>query len=296
MLRTMTLALSLLAAPLAAQSLTVDTARGAVDVPAAPEDIVVLDFAAYDTLTALGVAATGLVRPVYLPYLEEAAQDTVPAGSLFEPDFEAIYAMQPDLIVAGGRSADKVDELSGIAPALDMTIWDDTMATGLARLATYGKIFGKEDRASALAAEFDAKLAQARAAVAGQGDALILMTNGPKLSTYGRGGRFGWLHTALDLPEAVPSIDTATHGEAVSFEFIRKADPDILIVIDRLAAVGQDGASAQATLDNALVRETAAWKAGRVIYLTPGPIYIAGGGIQSMTRTLDEVLAAFGTD
>ena len=117
------------------------------------------------------------------------------------------------------------------------------------------------------------------------------MTNGPKVSAFGTGGRFGWLHDALDLPEAVESVGQNTHGEAISFEFIREVDPDILLVIDRLAAVGQDGDSARATLDNALVHETKAWKTGRVIYLSPAPIYISSGGIQSMTLTLDEILA-----
>jgi iron complex transport system substrate-binding protein len=29
------------------------------------------------------------------------------------------------------------------------------------------------------------------------------MTNGPKVSTYGPGSRFGWVHAALDLPPAI---------------------------------------------------------------------------------------------
>ena len=77
-----------------------------------------------------------------------------------------------------------------------------------------------------------------------------------------------------------------------SFEFIREANPDILLVIDRMAAIGQESEGARATLDNALVHETTAWKTGQVVHLSAAPIYIAGGGIQSMTRTLDEINAA----
>ncbi len=88
-------------------------------------------------------------------------------------------------------------------------------------------------------------------------------------------------------------MEQATHGEAISFEFIRDANPDILIVVDRLAAIGRDGERAQTTLDNALVHETTAWKTGKVIYLNSAPLYIASGGIQSMTMTLDEITTAF---
>lgn len=164
-------------------------------------------------------------------------------------------------------------------------------------MEAYGKIFGKEAEAAVLIDAFSAKLEAARTVLADQGGrALIVMTNGPKVSAYGAGGRFAWLHTALDLPEAVEGVDQSTHGEAISFEFIRAANPpDILIVVDRQAAIGGgEGEPAAATLDNALVHETAAWKTGRVIYLDSAPpFYIAGGGIQSMSHTLDQITAVF---
>lgn len=291
MFRIIALITATLAQPVYAQSVTVDTFVGTVEIAAQPDNIAVFDIAAFDTLNALGVSVEGLVRPVFLEYLETAAKDTVPVGSLFEPDFEAVFALKPDLVIAGGRSSGQVSELSRIAPTIDMTIGEDTVADGLARLASYGVLFDKQAQAAELAAGFDSKLSDVRAAVAGQGSALIVMTNGPKVSAYGTGGRFGWLHDALNLPEAVESVEQNTHGEAISFEFIREANPDILLVVDRLAAVGQDGDSARTTLDNALVHETRAWQTGRVIYLSPAPIYISGGGIQSMTVTLDEILA-----
>ncbi len=285
------LAVVMMASSAAAQTVSVETYNGTIDVQKSPKNVAVFDLATLDTLTALGVKVSGTVRPVFLSYLEDGASDTVPVGSLFEPDFEAVSALQPDLIIAGGRSSKQVSELARIAPAIDMTIWKDTVGDGLARLASYGEIFNRREEAATLAAAFMDKLTQAKTALAGQGRALIVMTNGPKVSAYGAGGRFGWLHDALDLPEAVKSVEQATHGEAISFEFIREANPEILLVIDRLAAIGRDGDSAQTTLDNALVRETKAWKTGRVAYLSPAPIYIAGGGIQSMNLTLDEILA-----
>ncbi|WP_412563187.1 siderophore ABC transporter substrate-binding protein [Thalassobius sp. MITS945101] len=293
MLKKFALALSLVATPVFADTVTVDTYTGPTEAPVSPAKIAVFDVAAIDSLDALGIKPNGTVGNVYVDYLSDAVADAETVGSLFEPDFEAIAAMAPDLIIAGGRSSRVAPDLAKIAPTVDMTIWEDTVGQGLARLDAFGKIFGKEAEAEALTAAFNAQLDATKAAVADQGKALIVMTNGPKVSAYGAGGRFDWLHSALELPEAVDAVEKSTHGEAVSFEFIRDANPDILIVIDRKAAIGQDGDAAAATLDNALVRETNAWKNGKVVYLDSARVYIAGGGIQSMMHLLGQIEAAF---
>ncbi|WP_299952732.1 siderophore ABC transporter substrate-binding protein [uncultured Roseobacter sp.] len=287
---------SLLGATSTAAEVTVETATGEMTVTAPPERIVALDIAAIDTLDALDVPVAGVPAPVYVDYLQDAAAQATQVGSLFEPDFEAIANLAPDLIIAGGRSSTQVAPLSEIAPTLDMTIWgDDHIAQALARLEAYGELTGTEEKAAKLANAFADKLERTRTSITGRGDALIVMTNGPKISAYGAGSRFGWLHRGLDLPEAAPGVDAQTHGEAISFEFIAQADPDWLIVIDRASALGQTSAAASATLDNALVADTTAWRSGQVIHLNAANVYIAGGGIQSMMETLDRMRAGFET-
>ncbi|WP_417270374.1 siderophore ABC transporter substrate-binding protein [Celeribacter sp.] len=289
MLKHLTCALALMAAPVFADTVTVETYTGPAEVPANPETIAVFDIAALDTLDALGVKPAGTIGNAYVDYLSTEGTETV--GSLFEPDYEALAALNPDLIIAGGRSAKVVPELAKLAPTIDMTIWEDTLGQSLDRLDAYGEIFDKQDEAAALKEKVESKLAAAKDAASTAGSALIVMTNGPKVSAYGSGGRFGWLHSAVGLPEAVEAVEQTTHGEAVSFEFIRDANPDVLIVIDRLAATGQEGASAQSTLDNALVQDTNAWKNDKVLYLDAARLYIAGGGIQALMYTLDELIA-----
>ncbi|MBY5934963.1 siderophore ABC transporter substrate-binding protein [Tateyamaria omphalii] len=274
------------------QTTTIETYSGQVEVTPLPQTIAVMDFAILDTLEALDVSADGVVGPPMLDYLTDAMDGAAPMGTLFEPDYEAIAALAPDLILAGGRSSKVVPDLARVAPTVDMTIWEDVVGQGLDRLAAYGTIFGKEDQAAALAATFNARLDTLAAALEGNGNALIVMTNGPKVSAYGAESRFGWLHTDLGLPPTVETVEESTHGEAISFEFIRDANPDILLVIDRMSAIGEDGASARAALNNPLVHETNAWKNDRVVYLSSAPIYLAGGGIQSMMLTLDEIAAA----
>jgi iron complex transport system substrate-binding protein len=279
---------------LPASAMDIATARGPVAIEAAPKTIAVYDVAAIDTLTRLGIRPAGLPDKLYLPELEPVKEGTTVVGTLFEPDLEALSALAPDLIIVGSRSSTKADVTAKVAPTIDMTIdGDELFDQAKQRLAAYGELFGKTAEAKAAAEELDAKLAAAKATVAGKGKALIVMTNGPKVSTYGPGSRFGWVHASLDLPAAVGEIETATHGEAVSFEFIRQANPDWLLVLDRAAAVGSNEQAAKVTLDNELVAETTAWKKGQVIYLPAPDFYIAAGGVQSLERVLTTITEGF---
>lgn len=273
-----------------AQDIRIQTAQGEMTTASNPSNVVALDVAAIDTLSALGVSLAGVPDKVYVDYLGDLSATSV--GTLFEPNMEAIANLTPDLIIAGGRSAAKVQPLSKIAPTLDMTIGEDTIADARANIATYGALFGKQDEAAELKASLEVQLDTAKSAATGKGKALILMTNGPKVSAYGRGSRFGWIHTALDLPEAFENLNPEVHGDAVSFEFIAEVNPDWLIVVDRSVAIGE-AASAHTTLDNPLVAGTTAAQKDQIIYLSAAPLYIAGGGYTSLSTTLAELTTAF---
>lgn len=276
-----------------ADTVTVETASGPAEVPAGPEKVVVFDISVLDTLHALGVPVAGAPERIYVNYLDDAVKDAEPIGTLFEPDFEAINALQPDLIIAGGRSSKQLGALSDLAPAIDMTIWGDVLGQAKERIAAYGKIFGKEDKAKELAANLMKAVDNAKQTTKDGGTAIVLLTQGPKVTFYGPESRFGWLYKDLGIQPAVNDDKDSTHGEAISFEFIRDANPDWIIVIDRAAAIGQDAVLAAETLDNKLVAETNAWKAGQVIYLDAGKIYIAMGGYESTMQTISDVTSAF---
>ncbi|MDO9418130.1 siderophore ABC transporter substrate-binding protein [Pararhizobium sp.] len=277
-----------------AQAAEIQTATGTVSIDGVPKSVAVFDIAALDTLDRLGIKPSGIPDNLYLPELSHLKDGAKVVGTLFEPDLEALSEIAPDLIIVGGRSSSKVEAAAQVAQTIDMTMnGDDLLNQAKARLAAYGTLFAKPDEVKAAEAELDAAVEAARAAVKGKGKALIIMTNGPKVSAYGLGSRFGWVHRSLDLPAAVDDVEAANHGEAVSFEFIRKANPDWLLVLDRAAAIGSGEAGARATLDNELVAETTAWKKGQVVYLPSADFYIAAGGVQSMSRVFKAVTDAF---
>ena len=279
---------------LSAHAADINTAKGPVTIARTPERIAVFDIAAIDTLDRIGIKPAGVPEKLYLSQLEPLKQGAAVVGDLFEPDLEALSVLSPDLIIVGGRSSTKADTAAKVAQTIDMTmVGDDLVAEAKERLATYGALFGKQVEADKAAGELDDRIRTAKAAVAGKGKGLIIMTNGPKVTAYGPGSRFGWVHAALNLPPAVPDVKAADHGEAISFEFIAKANPDWLLVLDRASAIGSGEQGAKATLDNELVAQTAAWKKGQVVYLPAAEFYIAAGGIQSMQRVLATIAEAF---
>ncbi len=285
------LALSL-ACPAAATD--IKTATGMVAIEQTPSKIAVFDIAAIDTLDAMGVRIDGLPSNLYLPELSHLKDASVVVGDIFEPNLEALSELAPDLIILGGRSSTQVEAASQVAKSIDMTMdGDDLLQQARDRIATYGELFDKPEAARTVTQTLDAAVEKARSAVAGKGTALIVMTNGPKVTAYGPGSRFGWVHKTLDLPPAVEDVESATHGEAISFEFIRSANPDWLLVLDRAAAIGSDDQNARTTLDNELVAETTAWKKGQVLYLPSGDFYIAAGGAQAMVRVFSAITEAF---
>lgn len=276
-------------------TVTVDTARGDIDLAMNPSPLVVYDMTLLQDLAALDVAVDGAPSDLPLDNLHSETQpDPEEVGTLFEPDLEALNAMQPQAILVGSRMAEKYDELANIAPTLDMTI--DTAniyESSKQRLHDLGALFGKSDQAVKLQGNIDTLIDETKALTKeNKGKGLVVMVNGNKLSAYGDKSRYGFIHSVLDIPMADDKITDARHGQPISFEYIQKTNPDWLFVVDRSAAIGEDGAGAKAVLDNPLVAQTTAWDKDQVVYLSPDS-YLAFGGYYQWLQDLTTIKNAF---
>ena len=277
-------------------SVKVQTAHGEAVVPQNPERVAVYDLGAVDTLSKLGVKIGASVDAQRLAYLDAPLKDAVKAGTLFEPNYEALNAYNPQLIVIGSRMAkDKVsDELAKLAPTIDMTAQTDNMKeSAKARIDAYGRIFGKQAEADALKAEIDKTFADAKAAAQGKGKGLVILVNAGKLSAFGPDSRLGgWIHRDIGVPAVDEAIKEGSHGQPVSFEYIKEKNPDWLFVLDRSAAIGEEGQAAREVLNNPLVAQSTAWKKGQVVYLPP-ETYLAAGGAQELLNAGNLLKDAF---
>jgi iron complex transport system substrate-binding protein len=271
-----------------------------VEVPKNPEKIVTFDIASLDTIGALGGEIAGAPLDSVPDYLQEhLADDAFNAGTLFEADLVEIEAQQPDLIVVANRSAALYEDLSEIAPTVDLSL-RGSYTENLERTTTFiGEVLGAEDEAAAALEEIGAGIEEARAATADAGAGLGLMVSGGELSALAPAGadavgpavRGGLIYDVFGVEPAVEDVEAATHGEPVSFEFLLETDPDTLWVVDRDAATGEEGAQpAQAVLDNDIVAQTTAAEDDRIVYLDPMAWYIVFGGLDSTQIMIDDVL------
>ncbi|MGW6779562.1 siderophore ABC transporter substrate-binding protein [Brucella pseudogrignonensis] len=271
-------------------------AQGETTVATNPEKVVVFDFATLDNLDRLGVKIIGVPGSIAFPeYLKKYdGADYAKVGTLFEPDYEAVNAAEPDLIIVGGRSAAKYGELAKIAPTIDLTVPAKEFISGTeANIEKLGQIFGKETEAKAEVDKLNSELAALKEKTKGKGKGLMILTSGGKISAYGPGSRFGVLHDSFGVEPAAPDLSVGNHGQPVSSEFILETNPDWLFVLDRDAAIGREGTSAKQLLDNELVRQTNAWKNNQVVYLNAQNWYLVGGGLGALHNTIQQLSAAF---
>jgi iron complex transport system substrate-binding protein len=278
-------------------SLQEDTAiaRESVDVPFQPEAVVTFDIATLDTLHTIGAgdAVVGIPDIPLPDYLADYA-DLPKVGTLFEPDFESVAELEPDLIVTAARSTGQFDELSEIGTTIDLTgtyggVFDP--AAGLARAEQLGEVFGREDEVAERIAEIEESIDAVRSEA--DGTALVLSVSGGEYGAFGEGSRFGYFFDELGFTPAVPAAELpgaegSQHGDTVTNEFILTANPDWIIAFDRGAATGE-GSSAEETLGNELVAQTTAGQSGNIVYLPASELYIVINGLTAIDNVLQSV-------
>lgn len=279
------------------QTVTIKHQQGSTEVPVNPGSVLTFDMAALDTMDALGVeAVTGVPKESIPDYLTKyKGKDYTDIGTLFEPDYEAIPKTDPDLIIVAGRSANSYDDLAKDFTVIDLSIDSTHYEQSLRKQTkTLAKIFGKQSKAKQKLDDLDDRISDVHQAADRQGTGLVLLTSGGKVTAFGKGSRYDWIHSAFGVQPAVAKIKhKGHHGEAISFEYIRKADPDWMFVIDRDAAIGETGKSARQVLDNKLVAKTKAWQNDQVVYLNPQAWYIVGGGLATTSKMVEQFEQAF---
>ena len=272
-----------------------------VEVPRNPEKIVAFEMASVDTIGALGGEVAGAPLESVPEYLQDnLAADAFNAGTLFEADLIEIEAQQPDLIIIGGRSSGLYEELSQIAPTIDLGI-EGTYLDTLERNTTFfGELLGAQDEAEQALGELEAGIDEAKAATADAGNGLAVMVSGGELKAMSpaptEGGsaavRGGLIYDVFGVEPAIEDIASATHGDPISFEFLLEHDPATLWVVDRDAATGsaEEGTAAAQVLDNDIVHKTTAFQDDHIVYLDPTAWYIVYGGVETTQVMIDHVL------
>jgi len=259
-----------------------------------PERIVVFDYGFLDTLDALGVEGiVGVAKDGTLPeHLSKFGSDEYASvGNLKTPNLEAIAALEPDAIFISGRQATFYDQLKEITENVVFvgTSQDDYWGTFEKSVDIAAKLFGKEKEAEEQLAKFDEKLNELKELADQYKTSLVTMYNEGKLSGFGTNSRYGYVYDIYGFTPVSDDIEASSHGSDFGFESILKFDPEVLFVIDRTAAVGGQS-NIEADMENDIIKQTQAYKNGKIVYLD-GPLwYLAGGGLQSEMMKIEEIL------
>jgi len=288
--------------------------QGQTVLSSVPKTVVVYDLAVLDTLRALGVEPAGVPGsrlPAYLADFEAARYKKV--GTLFEPDYEALQALKPDLIIVGGRSSAAYDKLKNIAPTLDLGTGTDHFVNDVIdNVLTLGRIFDKQEQANAVAARVRTTTDALRAAAKPHGTSLLLFTVNGNIMPVEPRSRFGIVYEFVGMPAVVKPLTEAEQAAAAGprpepgtpealarskalgqrLTQAASANPDWIFVLDRGAATGGKGSAAQDLAAHAAISNTPAWKAGRVFYLDPPTWYLVGGGVTALIDSAALIQAA----
>lgn len=267
-----------------------DAAGNSVEVPFDPEKVAVFDNGQLDNMAAIGMEERVVVTASpNLPAHLSRYSDVEVAGSFFEIDMEVTNAADPDLIIVAGRSSTAYDDLSAIAPTIDLSNDSQNYFESIDKnLSRYAQFYEVEEKVAEITNDLKEKLVVLNEQAKESGlTTLMTMYNEGSLSAYGEGSRFGVIYDAFGFTPVDDEIKSSKHGMEISNEYLLKENPDVLFVLDRTAAIGGEETN-KSIEENPIIQETAAYKSESIVYLSPAAWYLAEGGVETFEIMMDE--------
>lgn len=220
------------AVPEEAQTKTISTTMGDVEVPVNPQRVVV-QYLMGDVI-ALGITPVGISDVYDGAAFASLIKDSVDLGWMPEWEEESVMALDPDLILVSGE--DDVAKFSKIAPTVYVPYGDMTQEE---RLTFMGEVLNKQDEAAKAIQSYQDALEQAKTklAEAGFGEYTVTVMEGGADSTIGvygdKYGTGGIVYSSLGLkaPDLVKAevLDMDEYNKLVSFEVLNQYSGDFII-------------------------------------------------------------------
>lgn len=257
--------------------------------------VISFDHGSLDTLDALGLSNHILAVPKQsLPaYLAHYSRDVYPdAGGLKSPDLPMIEKLAPELVLITGRQGDLLDQLSNDITVVNVGLPEGSFAEGVnEQVLNLASRFGSREKARIALEELWDYVAKQKQRIGGEPEVLVVTHNDGKYSLRLEPVVSELL--GLGIPEVPEGTETITRGTRtftpLSPDVMAVMAPDIILVVDRSAAIGSTPLN-RSQLSDRLAELGAA--ESRVTILSPGLWYLSGGGLRSIRLQVDEVLTA----
>lgn len=282
-----------------------------VELPKNSDKVVIFDLGVASTFKALGLEENimGLPKGENNASLGDTIADTyesedyVNLGGLKEPDYEALAALDPEIIMIHGRQSNSavISELEKAAPnaeIIHVAADNSNYFEDVKEMTMFiGEMYDVQDKAQELVDDLDAQLAEVNEKVtAAELPMLFVQTNGGNLSFHGVGGRYDFLYNDFGFTSAGEQEEaeenTDDHGNEISFEFIAETNPALILLMDRGAAVSEGEATSTDVLVNEVTSGVDAIENDNVYELNPQNWYLNAGGYLTAMSQIEELGAA----
>ncbi|GGD55593.1 ABC transporter substrate-binding protein [Paenibacillus nasutitermitis] len=210
----------------------VSTLKGDISIPTEPKRVIGLSVVYPELLYALGVVPIAIqnYHQDFPSYLKEPFKDTIKMGIAQTPNFEAILASNPDLIIAPSWWSDKdYDQLSKIAPTVLLPQRDDWRD----ELRDIAKVLGKVEQADEVIQDLQAKETEAKEkldSLVGDETVMYMMIMAKEIVIYGENiDRGSFIHKKLGL-KPIDDYPQSELSISISLEKIPEYNPDHIIL------------------------------------------------------------------
>ena len=158
-----------------------------------------------------------------------------------------------------------------------------------------GKVFNIENKVDEKIDQLDKKFQAVRAYNQNHNlDAMTVMTNGGNITAFGVDSRFSSIYQDFGFAETVPTKKNSSHGDLVSFEFIRENDPKVLLVIDRNKLTNPNDDTGSKEFYNDLIKTTQAYKNNSIAFLDLNAWYLSIAGVKATEQMISDMEKSVG--
>lgn len=225
---------------------------GTIKIPKDPKSVVVLDSRSFQTISDWNINVTALPKDLIPENIEiKNNENVLNIGNHREPNFENIAASNPDLVIVGQRFSSHLEEIKKIVPNakvvdininLDVDDPADALIKGLTRnTEILGKIFNREKEAKELINELNNSIEEIKMLNLDDKTFMGLIVSAGNIgySAPSKGRVWGPIFDMLELKSPLDiNNESSNHkGDDISLESIAQSNPDILLVLDRDAAI-----------------------------------------------------------
>lgn len=280
-------------APAAEKQRVVKSIKGDITVPADPARVIGTTVTYPEFLFALGITpiAAENYHEEFASYFNGGFKDVIDLGDVESPNFEAVLAAEPDLILAPAwRDEKSYEQLAKIAPTVllpDRDDWRD-------ELRDIGEALGRSEKAEQAIQEYERTTEEAKEklhALIGDETVAYMRITPKGVFIYGEVSSRGHIvHEELGLKpvEAFPKEESVVQ---ISLEILPEYNPDhIILQVDSGAEAGQARTEYENMADSSVWKNLNAVKNGRVYLVGDNEWFNFGFSPVANTYAIDEIV------